>query len=90
MADGLFVCETAGTDRARTRLFFQGPRGCELSGVCLTPDDRTLFVSVQHPGEEEGSDFEQPSTRWPDFRPDLPPRPGVVLIEHRNRAPIGV
>lgn len=89
MADGLFVCETSGSDRARTRLFFQGPRGCELSGVCVTPDDQSLFVSVQHPGEEEGSDFQQPSTRWPDFRPDLPPRPGVVVIEHQHRAPIG-
>jgi len=89
MADGLFVCETTGQDRARTRLFFQGPRGSELSGVCLTPDDRSLFVSVQHPGEEEGSDFQQPSTRWPDFLPDQPPRPGVVLIEHGDGALIG-
>ena len=88
-ADGLFVCETFGSDRARTRLFFQGPRGSELSGVCLTPDDRSLFVSVQHPGEEEGSDFQKPSTRWPDFRPGQPPRPGVVLIEHDGRASIG-
>jgi uncharacterized protein len=88
-ADGIYVCETNGEDRARTRLFFQGPRGSELSGVCLTPDDRSLFVSVQHPGEEDGSDFANPSTRWPDFDPKLPPRPAVVAIRHRNRQPIG-
>jgi secreted PhoX family phosphatase len=88
-ADGLFVCETAGPDRARTKLFFQSPRGAELSGVCVTPDDRALFVSVQHPGEEEGSDFDHPSTRWPNFRPGEPPRPAVVVVEHRHRALIG-
>ncbi len=88
-ADGIYVCETDGQNRACTKLFFQGPRGSELSGVCLTPDDRSLFVSVQHPGEEEGSDFEKPSTRWPNFDPQLPPRPAVVAIRHRNRQPIG-
>lgn len=88
-AEGIYVCETDGQNRARTRLFFQGPRGCELSGVCLTPDDRSLFVSVQHPGEEDGSDFATPSTRWPDFDPKMPPRPAVVAIRHRNHQPIG-
>ena len=88
-AEGIYVCETDGEDRARTRLFFQGPRGSELTGVCLTPDDRALFVSVQHPGEEADSDFDNPSTRWPDFNPALPPRPAVVVIEQRHRHAIG-
>jgi uncharacterized protein len=88
-AEGIYVCETDGRNRARTRLFFQGPRGCELSGVCLTPDDRSLFASVQHPGEEDGSDFANPSTRWPDFDTKMPPRPAVVAIRHRSRQPIG-
>ena len=88
-AEGIYVCETDGQNRARTRLFFQGPRGAELSGVCLTPDDRSLFVSVQHPGEEDGSNFANPSTRWPDFDPNLPPRPAVIAIRHRNQQPIG-
>ena len=88
-AEGVYVCETDGENRARTRLFFQGPRGSEVSGVCLTPDDRTLFVSVQHTGEEDGSDFDEPSTRWPNFDPKLPPRPAVVTIRHQLQQPIG-
>lgn len=88
-AEGVYVCETDGENRARTRLFFQGPRGSEVSGVCLTPDDRSLFVSVQHPGEEEGSDFDSPSTRWPDFDRQMPPRPAVVAIRHQHQQPIG-
>ena len=28
-----------------------GPSGCEITGVCFTPDRSTVFVNVQHPGE---------------------------------------
>lgn len=31
--------------------FLTGPRGCEITGVHTTPDGRTMFVNVQHPGE---------------------------------------
>jgi hypothetical protein len=33
------------------RRFFVGPRGQEISGFAATPDGRTLFINVQHPGE---------------------------------------
>jgi uncharacterized protein len=33
------------------RRFFVGPRGQEISGFASTPDGRTLFINVQHPGE---------------------------------------
>jgi secreted PhoX family phosphatase len=28
-----------------------GPRDCEITGICETPDGRAIFVNVQHPGE---------------------------------------
>ncbi len=87
--DGIYACDVDGAGRALTKLFFRGPRGSEVSGVCLTPDNETLFVSVQHPGEEEGSDFQKPSTRWPDFQPQRPPRPAVVAITRRGGGRIG-
>lgn len=31
-----------------------GPRGAEITGLAETPDGRTLFVNVQHPGENTG------------------------------------
>lgn len=31
--------------------FLTGPRGCEITGISVTPDQRTMFVNVQHPGE---------------------------------------
>jgi secreted PhoX family phosphatase len=87
--DGVYACDTAGAGRALPKLFFRGPNGSEVSGVCLTPDNETLFVSVQHPGEEDGSDFQKPSTRWPDFQSGMPPRPAVVAITRRGGGRIG-
>jgi hypothetical protein len=31
--------------------FLVGPSDCEITGVTETPDGRTLFVNIQHPGE---------------------------------------
>jgi len=33
------------------RRFLVGPSGCEITGVTWTPDRKTMFVNVQHPGE---------------------------------------
>lgn len=30
--------------------FLAGPRGCEITGITWTPDHRTLWINVQHPG----------------------------------------
>jgi hypothetical protein len=33
------------------RRFFVGPSGCEVTGLTFTPDGKTMFINVQHPGE---------------------------------------
>ena len=86
--DGLFAVETEGPLRGTSKMFFRVPDGAEMCGPCFTPDDETLFLAVQHPGEGdeaagEGS-FENPSTRWPDFKPDMPPRPSIVAITRKG------
>ena len=55
------------------RRFLTGPRGCEVTGVVTTPDGRTMFVNIQHPGEtpSERSDPANPTavSAWPGRRP---------------------
>ena len=54
------------------------PPGAELTGPTFSPDGRTLFLSVQHPGE--GSDTTGAlSSHWPGGG-DALPRPGVIGI----------
>jgi uncharacterized protein len=33
------------------RRFLVGPKDCEITGICETPDGKTIFVNIQHPGE---------------------------------------
>jgi uncharacterized protein len=81
-ADGLWALETEGELRGTSRHFFRVPLGGELCGPFFTPDDESLFLAVQHPAEvdEEGSTFENPATRWPDFKDGMPARPSLLVI----------
>ncbi|HEU0045305.1 PhoX family protein [Sphingomonas sp.] len=36
------------------RRFMVGPKECEITGIHSTPDGRSVFVNIQHPGENGG------------------------------------
>jgi secreted PhoX family phosphatase len=86
-ADGVYACIADGPWRGYSRQFCRMPVGAEATGPCFTPDDRTLFLSVQHPAE--GGGYDAPATRWPDFQKNLPPRPSVVAIVRKDGGVIG-
>ncbi len=88
-ADGVWATDCEGDGRMLTKHFFAAPRGAEFCGPCLTPDDRTFFGAIQHPADEKGSDYANPSTRWPDFKDGMPPRPSVVAITKDDGGEIG-
>jgi secreted PhoX family phosphatase len=97
-ADGIWAVETEGPNRGLSKMFFRNPIGAEICGPCFTPDDKALFVAVQHPAADggeaftksgKGSTFEDPATRWPDFQPDMPPRPSVVVITKKDGRILG-
>lgn len=75
------------------RRFLTGPIGCEITGATFTPDGRTLFINVQHPGEtpSDRSDPAAPGkySNWPDHRPGGRPRSATVVIRRRDGGPIG-
>ena len=92
--DGLWACETDGPRRGTAALFYACPRGAELCGPTFTPDGRTLFVSVQHPGQGRHADGrptrrDDPATRWPDFLDGKPPRCSVVAITRPDGGRVG-
>jgi secreted PhoX family phosphatase len=86
--DGVYVVPTGGTERGRVRQVLSGVPGAEVSGLAFTPNDETLFVSIQHPGE--GSTYADPTSFWPDGH--TPPRPGVVALTRTayGAPPVGV
>jgi secreted PhoX family phosphatase len=97
-ADGLWGITTENDAAPTSVHFFRCPVGAELCGPFFTPDTQALFVSIQHPGEggedwpEFGrkSTFDDPATRWPDFKDGMPPRPAVVVITKEGGGKIGV
>lgn len=97
-ADGIWAVETEGSGRGRSKMFYRNPVGAEICGPFFSPDDRALFISVQHPAADggetftrsgKGSTFEDPATRWPDFRDDMPPRPSVIVITRKDGGILG-
>jgi len=72
------------------RRFLTGPAGCEITGVTTTPDLRTMFVNIQHPGESpsERSDPADPMkiSKWPNGGR---PRSATVVVRRLDGGVIG-
>ncbi len=72
------------------RRFLTGPVNAEITGVTFTPDGRTLFINIQHPGEtaSDRSDPADPArySKWPG---GTRPRSATVVIRRKDNGIIG-
>ena len=78
---------------ATLRRFLVGPVQCEITGIDMTPDGRTLFVGIQHPGED--GTVTAPSSHWPDSQAGtaaatVRPRSAIVAITKDDGGVIGL
>ncbi|NYT42064.1 PhoX family phosphatase [Sphingomonas sp. R-74633] len=84
----------AAPTAATLKRFLVGPLECEITGVDSTPDGRTLFVGIQHPGEN-GTPA-APSSHWPDSQATgtagatIRPRSAVVVITKNDGGLVGL
>jgi secreted PhoX family phosphatase len=84
--NGMFFVPTAGPHAGQAFQFASAPCESELTGPTFTPDESTLFLAIQHPGEINGlrlsSAMEPRGSNWPHVGAfPAPPRPGVVAIQ---------
>jgi len=91
MGNNQMLATVPGTNEYRR--FLTGPRGCEITGIAFTPDNRTLFINIQHPGEP-GDDISDPAnptavSTWPDGDKNSRPRSSTVVIVKADGGIIG-
>ncbi|WP_394237677.1 PhoX family protein [Niallia oryzisoli] len=83
--NGLFVIPTVAYKNVKedevgeAYQFASGPVEAEMTGPCFTQDETTLFLAVQHPGENS-KDVKNPTSMWPHRKGDTMPRPAVIAI----------
>jgi secreted PhoX family phosphatase len=80
LAANPFVTDAAGAPEIKR--FFTGVPNCEVTGVITTPDQRTMFVNIQHPGDGGGS-------TWPQSDAFTTPRSATVVVTKDDGGVIG-
>ena len=91
-ASGMPTLKGADASATTVRRFLVGPKDCEITGLAMTPDRKTLFVNVQHPGEN-GS-LTTPTSAWPASQTDSAstkrPRSATVVVTRTDGGEIAV
>jgi uncharacterized protein len=76
------------------RRFLVGPNLCEITGMMVTPDEKTMFVGIQHPGETPDDSPTNPAnpkglSSWPDGDVGGRPRSACIVITKDDGGEIG-
>ena len=78
---------------ATLRRFLVGPKECEITGIHTTPDGRSLFVNIQHPGENGGPS--NITSNWPASQSGTAatgtrPRSATIVITKDDGGVVGL
>ncbi|MES2338868.1 MAG: alkaline phosphatase PhoX [Pseudomonadota bacterium] len=77
---------------ATLKRFLVGPIEAAVTGVDMTPDGRTLFVNIQHPGENGTA--AAPTSNWPSNQsaaaPGVRPRSATIVIQRTDGGVVGL
>jgi uncharacterized protein len=75
----------ADLNTGEIRRLFSGPAGCEVTGITITPDQRTMFVNIQHPGDGNPATTNFPAAQGSGKIP----RDATIVITRKNGGIIG-
>lgn len=77
----------------QVKRFLVGPNQCEITGAHMTPDRKTMFINIQHPGEDGGdadiSATPRKYSSWPDGASGGRPRSATIAITRKDGGEIG-
>lgn len=86
------VMMCADPNTGQTRRFLTSPTDCEVTGVTMTPDQRTMFINIQHPGDRGTPSDPTAGSDWPHtqgYGPSGRPRSATVVITKADGGMIG-
>jgi hypothetical protein len=100
---GANIMACADPNTKEIRRFLTSPPKCEVTGMTNTPDGRTMFVGIQHPGEDAPPENPTQFSNWPqsqfaqntagDVLPNTPglsrPRASSVVITRDDGGIVG-
>ncbi len=85
------VCANPNDPR-EVKLFLSSPTDCEVTGIITTPDHRTMFINIQHPGSRGSVANPTSNSDWPHsqgYGPQGRPRSATVVITKNDGGIIG-
>ena len=78
----MLVADTASGELKR---LFEGVPGCEITGIAVTPDRRTMFINIQHPGDGNPA-----LTNFPEEYDGVTiPRDATIAIRRKDGGVVG-
>ncbi|MCM2341387.1 PhoX family phosphatase [Rhodoferax sp.] len=89
-----YVGKAPGEDKLKR--FLVGPKACEITGLCETPDGKAMFINIQHPGETTAqtniADPTKYTSQWPSnagYGAGKRPRSATIVITKTDGGKIG-